>query len=464
MSDKHSKFDFTCTKGFKKIYCGFSGGADSTVLLLTLAEESEKSEFEIEAIHFEHGIRGEASKADAEWCRKFCEIRKIPFRQINLDLLPDCKNLEATARKLRLETWQEIVDPEKEAVAVGQHADDRIENLFLRLMRGSNSTGLTSMRSSQKIGEITFIRPILPLRRVEIEEYLKEHGINDWRTDHTNFENIYRRNYIRNEVLPCIRKEFPDLDKALLKSISALETDADCLENHSLKIYSEIKFRVKDLNRIPLELIENIHPAIQSRFFRYWLTDILEYETIPTADFLNRFNRSLTKYDTKDGRQIQIPLDKDISVVLEKETVSVMDNSNESWLHHTVEWDYINQKSLEWEDYVFNCSEVSAVDDEKLRNQSHNIVFFDELQLPDKLIIRKRIPGDRIVPFGKESEAKVKKLLQDTDLMVEEKKNIPIIADPQGNIIWVPGVRRSNFANISDLTANILRFEYKKVL
>jgi len=197
---------------------------------------------------------------------------------------------------------------------------------------------------------------------------------------------------------------------------------------------------------------------------RLWLTDSLGSETIPTADFLKRFNSTLEEYNPEDGRKILIPLEKDISIALEKGKLSITNSDTTSILYHTVEWDYKNQHSIEWENFVFSSLDVSTIDDEQLQDQSHNNVFFDARQLPDKLIIRKRIPGDRMVPFSQDSDVKIKKLLQNRDLRSDDKKNIPIFATLDGEIIWIPGVRRANFANISDLTIDIICLSYKTIV
>ena len=129
MNSIYNKINFNLTTRFEKIYIGFSGGADSTALLLVMQKQAEKKNFSIEAVHFEHGIRGKASCEDAKWCRNFCELRNIPFKQIDLHINHNCSNIEATARRLRLNAWSNIVNSNNEAVVLGQHADDRIENL-----------------------------------------------------------------------------------------------------------------------------------------------------------------------------------------------------------------------------------------------------------------------------------------------------------------------------------------------
>ncbi|MEI8245022.1 MAG: tRNA lysidine(34) synthetase TilS, partial [Lentisphaerota bacterium] len=145
-------------KGYK-VYAGFSGGADSTALLLTLHSLAAELSIELQAVHFEHGLRGQASLDDAVWCEDFCQSRQIPFTGITLDVLSfryPGENIEAAARRLRIQQWVEMLAGQKNAVvALGHHAGDRIENLFIRLCRGSNISGLTAMRSRGIIHGIT---------------------------------------------------------------------------------------------------------------------------------------------------------------------------------------------------------------------------------------------------------------------------------------------------------------------
>ena len=123
---------------------GFSGGADSTALLLLLEEAFPC----IEAVHLNHGLRGDAAAADEDWCRNFCRERGIPYVSVALNVpAKRClgEGIEAAGRRLRLAYWRDTTNSEC-AVALGHHADDCIEDLLLRATRGANSGGLTPMR------------------------------------------------------------------------------------------------------------------------------------------------------------------------------------------------------------------------------------------------------------------------------------------------------------------------------
>lgn len=440
--------DCSCLNVFKKIYVGFSGGADSTALLLLLAESAECADFSLEAVHFEHGIRGSESLEDALWCRNFCENRNIPFRRIDLEMGRNTANLEAEARILRLQAWKKIVNPLTDAVALGQHIDDRIENLFLRLMRGSNSTGLTSLRSSQKIDGITFVRPLVNLRRSDIESFLLKAGVDDWRIDRTNNQNIYRRNVLRNKIIPLLNSEFPGSDKALIKSMSALEADAMFLEKSATDIYMKLfcKGDDKPLRSIPLADFAGIDLALRPRILRLWLTDLLGYDVIVTSNFMYRLNRHLE--ETADRRSL-IPLTGGLSLSLEKGTISLYRDEVES-VESTLNWYWKEHPEIRWGDFIFTATPVADLAKSKLQERCSDTVYFDLNSFPESLVIRSRKDGDRMRPFGNTSYVKVKKLLQQTGMNLYEKRHLPVLETPTGEIIWLPGVRRSDIANISD--------------
>jgi len=446
--------------GFSHIYVGFSGGADSTALLVAMQQAASDSEFTIEAVHFEHGIRGEASRKDAQWCRKFCEFRNIPFRQIDLQMEHTDSNLEATARQLRLDAWSKIVKSEIEAVVLGQHADDRIENLFLRMMRGSNATGLTSLRSSQKINNITFLRPLINVRRSEIEEFLIDSGITDWRTDHTNSECLYRRNAIRNNLMPLLREEFPECDRAIIKSISTLEEDAQFLEESADSLYQKIikQQTEKDTNRIYISAFLEMHPALRPRVLRLWLSDFFSIDTVPTYDFILRFNDAVANY--ADNRVI-IPFNGTFSLLMEKGFISVEEEGVKKSENCTIEWNLKTQSRIQWKNLIFSVSETETVEEAVLQDRECTSVYFDLKSMPEKVIIRNRQEGDKMVPFGKSSKVKLKKILQNSELTLNEKREIPVITTLDDEIIWIPGVRRANFADISNSCSSTLNLKMK---
>lgn len=221
----------------EKLFVSLSGGADSlAVLVSTLLSGKTCS-----AVHFEHGFRGQESLDDAAFCRRFCKKRGVPLTVVSLDV-PRRKRHgegdEAAARRLRLETWKELLKNEPDAVVLlGHHAGDAAENLLLRLIRGSNVSGLAALRRERIVEGIRFRRPLLDWTKREIVSFLRKNGIRKWCSDSTNFEDICLRNYIRNELLPGLFERAPYAEGGLKRAARALEQDALFLEKSADAAY-----------------------------------------------------------------------------------------------------------------------------------------------------------------------------------------------------------------------------------
>ena len=145
-------------------WVGFSGGADSTALLLILWAQGIRP---LTAVHFNHGLRENAADVDAEWCRNFCKTRDIPFLLHHLDIPGNRQpgeGIEAAARRCRLAAWAKLTKTD-DAVVLGHQRDDAFEDLLLRLGRGANSSGLSPLRPERRVHELTFLRPLLQYRR-----------------------------------------------------------------------------------------------------------------------------------------------------------------------------------------------------------------------------------------------------------------------------------------------------------
>ena len=115
-----------------KVFAGFSGGADSTALLLALHEAG----MDVTAVHFNHGIRGDEANADEEWSRNFCAARDIPFISEHLNVPANIRkgeSCEEAARRLRIEAWVRI--SQGRPVFIAHHADDTLEELFLQIVK-----------------------------------------------------------------------------------------------------------------------------------------------------------------------------------------------------------------------------------------------------------------------------------------------------------------------------------------
>lgn len=425
------KFDFTF--GQELIYVGFSGGADSTALLMLLLQHGVN----VRAVHFEHGIRGQASIEDAVWCRDFCHSRNIEYQEISLlvpERMKNGENLEAAARRLRLQAWTELAGDVPITVALGHHADDWVENLLIRLGRGSNVSGLSSMREVLHFGNILFLRPLLKFRRSELEVFLRKNNIFDWRCDATNRDDVMQRNYLRNIMLPQWSEKFPPVENGLLRAAEALGIDADYLESTATKQFSFIT----DKSAVSLEFWRDLHPALRVRVLRSWIVAFTKTDFVPSRSFLERFDEELGSAST-EPRLLDVDQSCELSF-----------DRSEVWLRkrHLKPFSPIFWRWRECAAMAGFSVEIAPVIDE-------NGINFDAELLPDILKIATTEPGDTMIPFGASKSKKLKKIISDAKLSAKQKSELRILAIPNGEIIWIPGVRRSSFAPVTQKTTQV---------
>jgi tRNA(Ile)-lysidine synthase len=190
-----------------------SGGADSVALLLILHSRPDLS---LQIVHLDHQSRGLASTGDAEFVADLAKRLAIPVTiarrdqiEPQMESLP--KNLSARYRALRIELFRRTVIRENLlGVILAHQADDQAETIFHRLLRGSGPAGLSGMSVRRRLGDLTIVRPLLPIRRAELRNFLVAQGQN-WREDATNQSDQYARSRIRKFL-----ESRPDLHEPLL--------------------------------------------------------------------------------------------------------------------------------------------------------------------------------------------------------------------------------------------------------
>jgi len=200
----------------EKLLLALSGGADSVFLLHLLAAAEPRPL--VRAVHVDHGLRGEESRADARFCANLCRALGVPFALREIELDPEGPSLEARARQARYAALLEEARGSGHAtILTGHHSDDALETLLLRWIRGS---GLRGPRVQRTVGSarpgfagpeggageaIRVVRPLLPLRREEVRRLLADRGLR-WREDGSNADPRFTRNRLRRRFLPVLER------------------------------------------------------------------------------------------------------------------------------------------------------------------------------------------------------------------------------------------------------------------
>lgn len=431
----------------RDVFISMSGGSDSTALGVMFGDymRSERLFRELTIVHFEHGFRGKASLNDEQFCREFALKNDISFISYHLDVPSNILNSEGdeeAARRLRFEKWHDLIGSNDNAViALGHNSSDRVENFFLRAARGSNASGLTSMRRIQRMGNLVLVRPLLDFSKDEIEDYLRSSDIEKWCFDSTNAENLYNRNFLRNEILPRISEKIPFSASGFESSLNVLELDADFLETEALKAFETI----------PQTQWLTLHKAILVRVMRLFISDAIGKTFIPDANFMKRL---------ADAASIQkdslIPLQgqHDNFLRISKKGFSIEESLSET--PEKIDWDFRNQNECTFGNARL---EVSFTTKDNLHTFDHQNAYFDANQLPDILTISTFEQGDTMIPFASSSPKKLKKIFTDEGISRFERTNFPILRTPKNEIIWIAGLRQAEFARINAQSDEIAIFK-----
>lgn len=196
-------------KAGEKTLVGFSGGADSVCLLHILCRLLGAER--IAAIHINHMLRGADADADEAFCRDFCAARSIPFlaRRVDVSALSGGSGIEEAAREIRYRIFAEEAERMGCAtISLAHTASDNLETMIFYLCRGTGLSGLSGIPPMRPAGGSTVVRPLFTCTREEILCYLNENELS-FRTDASNFDTGYTRNYIRHTIIPQLKKINP---------------------------------------------------------------------------------------------------------------------------------------------------------------------------------------------------------------------------------------------------------------
>ncbi|HCY16408.1 MAG: tRNA lysidine(34) synthetase TilS [Curvibacter sp. GWA2_64_110] len=273
----------------------YSGGADSTALLLACAE---KWPGQVSAIHIHHGLQA-AADAFEQHCRAFCARLGVPLQVRRVDAHPaPGQSPEEAARRARYEAFRDIAlsDTAPHAIkniAVAQQADDQAETLLLALSRGAGLPGLSAMPAQWTRDGIRYYRPLLDVPGAELRRWLRERG-ETWIEDPTNADQQFTRNRIRARLLPALDEAFPQFRDTFARS-AAHAAEAQRLLN---------EVAVDDLVQLgqPLQiaLLQRLSRARQANVLRHWLRSA--HGTVPSAAQLNELLDQIAACTTRGHR------------------------------------------------------------------------------------------------------------------------------------------------------------------
>lgn len=442
------------------IVVGVSGGVDSTALLHVLwtLNRTYGYGWALHVVHLDHGFRGVEAKKDADYVQQLCEQLEIPCHRfaedVSLYMREHGIGAQEAGRERRYALFRQVafaVGATK--VAVAHHADDQVETILFRLLRGTGLRGLAGMPVRRWLvpQKVEIVRPLLGLFREELEQYCKQKGLVP-RQDRSNLSRKYKRNKLRLDVLPLLAEINPRYREHLLQLAERAEADERYLQRLSRARLEQLvvsqqperivvdgeKFRSCDL-----ALQRRLIPLILSYLSRQtdWSSQHVEavlrvmrgghpsaYVHLPDNLVVKRVYQYI--HFVKELRQEQRVVDYCYHISVPGR---IWVEECGAWFH--AEW---RTGTPDWQ-ALSPFVAVFAADD-----LSHHT-----------LVVRNRRDGDRIALFGLPGTKKLKELLIDLKVPKEWRDRLPVVAT-DNRILWVPGIRRSRHALVDEQTGRYL--------
>ncbi len=196
-----------------------SGGGDSLLLLELLAALRGRLATPLVATHIDHNLHPDSAQW-AESCAAHCRRLDVPLTTIVVEVTPGGEGLEAAARRARYAALRPMIG-ENEALVTAHHRDDQIETLLLQLLRGAGVRGLAAMASESRFGQGSLLRPLLGIDRSAIDYCRQRLGL-EAVDDPANRSLHFDRNYLRHQILPRLRRRWPQLNQTIARSAMLL--------------------------------------------------------------------------------------------------------------------------------------------------------------------------------------------------------------------------------------------------
>lgn len=414
----------------RSLLVAVSGGADSTALLCILARVKDRRGWSVECVNCNFHLRGEESDRDSEFVENLCGKLGIKIHRLDFDTHAYLESHKGTStemacRELRYREFFRIRESEGfDRIVTAHNSDDDIETMLLAMLRGSGTRGLSGMKTDTG----TILRPLLTTNREEIEAYLQAIG-QDYMTDSSNLTSDYRRNFLRREVLPLLEDRWPGAKKSLRKTIAILKDEASLIEKDIDRIVCD---NAIDDNRLDVSTEEITISAIHRFIENFGGNSGMAHEI-----YTSKNETGSRKWYFKDGA----------TGVLENGILIILKTDSPKSDSITFRWERLEMNP--------------SVYDEIIRNKDRNTIYLPDGE--EAYITEGIAAGDRIRPLGMKGSRLVSDILKEGKVPVSERNEFRILKRKKdGEIIWVPGLKRSRHALVAPDSAFVYKVHAHK--
>jgi tRNA(Ile)-lysidine synthase len=437
----------------ESVVVAFSGGPDSTALVIALSQIAPTMGLRLLVAHFNHGLRGHDADEDERFARRLIKKLGLSFVCRKMGKKANMKGLspEEFYRRERYCFLDEVAkNNHAHKIALGHNLQDQAETVLLHLLRGS---GLEGLKGIMPLRDGKYIRPLIDISRKEIIAFLNEAGI-DYRQDISNENSAFLRNKIRLELLPYLKKEFnPRIDDTLAQTAEILREDNNFIKECVDKASKSTCIK-KQKNRIVLNIqyISVLPIAIKRRLLKGLLESFNAEKNGITFLHINALNDLLLK--PKSGRKICLPFGIEArreyeNLILERTgyCLKQMEYSYQVEIPGAI---HVPERNL--------TVHLRILKKNKIEFNVKNKDYFDLDKIRFPLVLRNRREGDWFQPLGMSGRQKLKSLFIDHKIPQRKRQEIMVLAD-QRAVIWIENLHLNDQVKITPETKNVLELE-----
>lgn len=438
------------------VIVGVSGGADSMCLLFVLKKMKEETGHELIAVHVNHGLRGEEADADEAYVERMCKQWEIPLEVFHVNVKAFAKehrlSEEEAGRVLRRACFDETMNKyQGTKIALAHHMDDNVETFVLNLSRGSKLRGLGGMKPVNG----TYIRPLLEVRRGEIEAFIKAEGIS-YCEDASNATDAYTRNRVRAHILPALCEHVNTGSvEHISQTMKYFRQVQEYLDRQMAMLWKDMVEESRDTIVLKKELWHQEF-VMQSMIIRNALAKVAGSE----KDIEEHHVEAVLKLMEKQvGKSLSLPYQMTAHRIYEGIKLFSSEKLEETDSEITdLRLKEDSEGRIEFKDYVVNWKVFKKTKEHSFVPKKAFTKWFDYDIISKSVCVRTRQPGDRIVIDHSGNTQKLKKYFVNEKIPEEYRDKIPVIAEAE-DVLWIVGCRQSMAYQITDKTNTILEIE-----
>lgn len=449
-----------------RLLVALSGGTDSTALLLGIAAVASEhtSPLKIEAAHFDHGLRGDRSAKDLEYCKKLCVSRGITLHTGSGDVRSYASDeglsVEAAARDLRYRFFAELVAAHRfDAIVTGHTQDDQAETVLLALTRGAGLRGASGMdyitvRKDLSSEGLTVLRPMLAISRTETERFCEISGVEPLQ-DESNADVAYSRNRIRRDVIPALKEINTEASAAIARFA---ENARDGLALIDEIASAELKkVTIESRRAISKSEFRQLSQGLQSHVFMCAYLEVAGTLWDLDANTLQSAVRAACELDS--GR---VDLPNGVALVIEHHALRLLAGGTDSACPYpqSVGNQKLGSESrIEFGEGVSLASQIVRPMPDPASLSKWQAVLDMRAVAGEEFSVRTRRPGDRFHALGMNDEMKLQDFLVNQHVPERWRDRVPLVTTRRG-ICWVVGERIAEWAKVSDGAEAAVLLEY----